>query len=78
MAMRVAHLEISGMNAKYAVQAVYTAIGGIPGVEWAEVNLGRAEVEHDGSVTRAMLADAVALAGFELVHWREERRLPTL
>jgi copper chaperone CopZ len=74
--MRVTHLEISGMNAKYAVQAVYTAIGGIPGVEWAEVNLGRAQVEHDGSVTRELLEEAVATAGFQVTGYREERRLP--
>ena len=74
--MRVAHLEISGMNAKFAVQAVYTAIGGIPGVEWAQVDMGRAEVEHDGSVTRDLLEEAVETAGFKVTGYREERRLP--
>ena len=76
--MRTAHLTIAGMTAVHAVRAVYTAFAGVPGIARAEVTLGGATVEHDGSVTRAMLADAVALAGFALVDWREERRLPTL
>lgn len=76
--MRTAHLTIAGMTAVHAVRAVYTAFAGVPGIVRAEVVLGGATVEHDGSVTRAMLAEAVALAGCELVGWREERRLPTL
>ena len=76
--MRTAHLTIAGMNAVHAVRAVYTAFAGVPGVSHADVSLGAATVTHDGTVTRAMLADAVATAGFELVGWREERRLPTL
>jgi copper chaperone CopZ len=76
--MRTAHLTIAGMTAVHAVRAVYTAFAGVPGIVRAEVTLGGATVEHDGSATRAMLADAVALAGFELVGFREERTLPTL
>jgi copper chaperone CopZ len=73
---RVAHLEIGGMNAVHAVRAVYTAFAGVRGVEWAEVSLGKAEVEHDGTVTREMLEEAIATAGFTLTGFREERRLP--
>ena len=76
--MRVAHLTIAGMTAVHAVRAVYTAFAGVPGVTRAEVSMGAATVEHDGSVTPAMLADAVALAGCVLEGVREERRLPTL
>jgi copper chaperone CopZ len=76
--MRTAHLTIAGMNAVHAVRAVYTAFAGVPGIVRAEVTLGAATVEHDGSVTRAALADAVRVAGFELVAYREERSLPTL
>ncbi len=74
--MRVAHLTIAGMTAVHAVRAVYTAFAGVPGIQRADVTMGAAEVEHDGTVTRAMLADAIALAGCELVGMREERRLP--
>ena len=76
--MRRAHLTIAGMTAVHAVRAVYTAFAGVPGVRLAEVQLGRATVEHDGTVTRAMLEDAVALAGCAVVDWREERALPLL
>ena len=76
--MRTAHLTIAHMTAVHAVRAVYTAFAGVPGVRRAEVAMGGATVEHDGTVTRDMLADAVALAGCELVAMREERRLPTL
>jgi copper chaperone CopZ len=75
---RTIHVTIAGMNAVHAVRAVYTALAGVPGIVRAEVTLGGASVEHDGSVTRALLAEAVAVAGFELVDWREERTLPTL
>jgi copper chaperone CopZ len=76
--VRTAHLTIAGMTAVHAVRAVYTAFAGVPGIVRAEVTLGGAVVEHDGSVTRAALAEAISVAGFELVAYREERSLPTL
>jgi copper chaperone CopZ len=76
--MRRAHLTIDGMTAVHAVRAVYTAFAGVAGVRLAEVQMGRATVDHDGTVTRAMLDDAVALAGCRLVDVREERVLPLL
>lgn len=76
--MRTAHLTIAGMTAVHAVQALWTAFAGVPGIVRAEVELGRATVEHDGTVTEVALAEAVALAGCTLVAMREERRLPTL
>jgi copper chaperone CopZ len=66
------------MTAVHAVRAVYTAFAGVPGVARAEVTMGAAVVEHDGTVTPAMLAEAVALAGCTVTGAREERRLPTL
>jgi copper chaperone CopZ len=76
--MRRAHLTIADMVAVHAVRAVYTAFAGVSGITRAEVVMGGATVEHDGTVSRAMLADAVALAGCTLVDLREERALPTL
>jgi copper chaperone CopZ len=76
--MRTAHLTIDGMHAVHAVRAVYTAFAGVPGVVRADVALGRATVEHDGSATRAALEEAVALAGFSVRAFREERSLPTI
>jgi len=76
--MRTAHLEIDGMLSVHAVRAVYTAFAGVPGIQRCEVTLGGAWVEHDGTVSREMLGTAVALAGFSMTRWREERRLPTV
>lgn len=76
--MRTAHLEIDGMLSVHAVRAVYTAFAGIPGIRHCQVTLGGAVVEHDGSVSREMLGGAIALAGFAMTAWREERRLPTV
>lgn len=76
--MRRAHLTIDGMTAVHAVRAVYTAFAGVPGVALAEVHLGGAVVDHDGTVTRAMLDAAVALAGCQVTSVREERVLPLL
>ena len=75
----VARLRIDGMHAVHAARAVYTAFAGVPGIHRAEVSLGEATVEHDGTVTREALAEAVALAGCELVEMAEERGgLPVL
>lgn len=66
------------MTAVHHVRAVYTAFAGVPGVAHAEVQMGGAAVDHDGTVTPAMLGEAVALAGCTLTAVREERVLPTL
>ena len=71
-------LTIADMPAVHAVRAVETAFAGVPGIVGAEVWMGGATVDHDGTVTRAMVDDAVALAGCGVVDAREERRLRTL
>jgi copper chaperone CopZ len=72
-------LRIGGMLAVHAKRAVFTALGGVEGIRSAEVELGRAVVEHDGRATPALLRDAVAAAGFEVLEVVEERRrLPTV
>ena len=72
-------LTIEGMLAVHARHAVFTALAGVPGIIRAEVELGRATVEHDGSVTAASLRSAVSDAGFEVAGIRElPRSLPTL
>jgi copper chaperone CopZ len=71
-------LTISGMLAVHARRAVFTALAGVPGVHSADVELGRAVVEHDEGVTADMLAAAVMLAGCEVTASHVERRLPTV
>ena len=76
--MRTTYLEIDDMLSVHAVRAVYTALAGVPGIRRAEVAIGSAVIEHDGSVSREMLGQAIAVAGFAMASWREERSLPTL
>ena len=75
----IVSLEIAGMTAVHAVRAVFTSLAGVEGVTRADVSLGRAIVEHDGRATPEAIRDALALAGYELSTYREERRaLPLL
>jgi cob(I)alamin adenosyltransferase len=47
-------------------------------VRSATVQLGHAEIEHDGALSRAALDEAAALAGCRVLSVRAERRLPAL
>jgi copper chaperone CopZ len=74
-----AELDIAGMVAVHSVRAVYTALGGVPGVLTADVSMGHAAIVHDGTVVRDAVAAAVAIVGCELTGWREGRGgLPVL
>lgn len=67
-------LRIRGMLAVHASRAVFTALSGVEGILSAEVELGRAVIEHDGRATPARLREAVEAAGFEVEEVLEERR----
>jgi hypothetical protein len=47
-------------------------------VKSAEVVMGMARVEHDGSVTCEDVAEAIELAGCEVVRCEDEKGLPVL
>ena len=72
----VSILTISGMIAVHAKRAVFTALSGVAGVSSAEVELGRAVVEHDASATPEAMIDAVSLVGCSVTEIKVERRLP--
>ena len=67
------------MTCQHCVRAVFTALAAVEGISRAEVGIGVAEVEHDGTVTQEQLRDAIAVAGYLV---REDglarRRLPLL
>lgn len=65
---------ISGMTCAHCVRAVFTSLAGVPGIERADVSIGRAVIEHDGSVTPAAIVDAVAVAGYEVTGSSDDRR----
>lgn len=72
-------LLIDGMLAVHARHAVFTALSMVEGLTQAEVELGRAEVTHDGRATEAALRAAVEAAGFTVRAVRAlPRTLPTL
>jgi copper chaperone CopZ len=60
-------VTISGMLAVHAKRAVFTALAGVEGVHAADVELGRAVVEHDGSVSAEALVAAIEAVGFHVV-----------
>jgi len=72
----VSTVTISGMVAVHSKRAVFTALSGVPGVVSAEVELGRAVIEHDVTTTPDALIEAIALAGCEVTSLKTERRLP--
>ncbi|HET7456009.1 MAG TPA: heavy-metal-associated domain-containing protein [Gemmatimonadaceae bacterium] len=67
-------VTIRGMIAVHSVRAVFTALAGVDGILRADVELGRATVEHDGRATPERLREAIAVAGCEVEDVVEERR----
>ncbi|MDQ6717428.1 MAG: cation transporter [Gemmatimonadota bacterium] len=68
-------VSIQGMSSAHAVRAVFTALAGVSGIDRADVTLGRAVIDHDGTVTVEAIREAVAIAGFEIGEAEENRRV---
>lgn len=67
------------MSCQHCVRAVFTSLAGVKGITRADVSIGMAEIEHDGSVTIDTLREAIAVAGYSVSDTAvERRRLPTL
>ena len=60
----ITRIRIDGMSCQHCVRAVFTALAAVDGISRADVGIGVAEVEHDGSVTVEDLREAVAVAGY--------------
>jgi copper chaperone CopZ len=60
----ITRIRIDGMSCQHCVRAVFTALAAVDGIARADVGIGVAEVEHDGSVTVEDLTEAVAVAGY--------------
>ncbi len=65
---------INGMSCVHCVRAVFTSLAGVEGIERADVSIGRAVIEHDGSVTQQQIRDAIAVAGYEVEGFTDDRR----
>jgi copper chaperone len=57
-------LRIEGMSCGHCVKTVEQALRGVPGVTRVEVEIGKAHVEAQGTVTRQALIAAVAEADY--------------
>ena len=67
-------VKINGMSCAHCVRAVFTALGGVKGVSRADVSIGQAVIEHDGSVTHDAITEAISIAGYDVADFREDRR----
>ena len=65
---------ISGMTCAHCVRAVFTSLTGVKGIVGADVSIGRAVIEHDGSATEESVRQAISIAGYEVVDFRDDRR----
>jgi copper chaperone CopZ len=67
-------VSVSGMTCAHCVRAVFTSLAGVPGIERADVTIGRAVIEHDGTVTVVQIRDAIAVAGYTVGDTKDDRR----
>jgi copper chaperone CopZ len=67
-------VTVEGMTCQHCVRAVFTALAAVPGIDRAEVSIGSARVEHDGSVTVEQLREAITIAGYVVTDGTTNRR----
>jgi copper chaperone CopZ len=68
------NVSINGMSCVHCVRAVFTSLAGVDGIKRADVSIGRAVIEHDGSVTPDQIRTAIATAGYEVNEVSTDRR----
>ena len=67
-------VSISGMTCAHCVRAVFTSLAGVPGIARADVTIGQAVIDHDGTVTAEQIRDAIAVAGYTVGDTKDDRR----
>jgi copper chaperone len=70
----VTTVRINGMSCSHCVRAVFTALGGVPGIARADVSIGQAAIEHDGTVSQEAIREAISIAGYDVAEFRDDRR----
>ena len=58
--------SISGMTCAHCVRAVFTSLAGVEGISRADVSIGKAVIEHDGTVTPDQIRAAIKFAGYDV------------
>jgi copper chaperone CopZ len=66
--------SISGMTCAHCVRAVFTSLAGVEGIKRADVTIGQAVIEHNGTVTPEQIRDAIAVAGYTVSDTKADRR----
>jgi copper chaperone len=66
--------SISGMTCSHCVRAVFTALAGVEGIKRADVSIGQAVIEHDGTVTPEQIRHAIGVAGYTVGDVKTDRR----
>jgi hypothetical protein len=46
----------------------------VEGIARADVSIGRAVIEHDGPISAEAVRQAISIAGYEVVDFRDDRR----
>jgi len=67
-------VSIQGMTCGHCVRAVFTSLAGVKGIDRADVSIGRAVIDHDGTVTADQIRDAIAVAGYDVTDFSNDRR----
>ena len=60
------------MTCAHCVRAVFTALGGVEGVSRADVSIGKAVIDHDGSVGNDAIREAISIAGYDVADFRDD------
>jgi len=66
--------SISGMTCAHCVRAVFTSLAGVEGIASADVSIGRAVIEHDGTLPPEQIRSAIAVAGYEVTDFKNDSR----
>ena len=59
-------VSVSGMTCAHCIRAVFTSLAGLKGIKRADVTIGQAVIEHDGTVTPEEIRDAIKVAGYDV------------
>lgn len=70
----VTTVKINGMTCAHCVRAVFTSLSGVPGIDRADVSIGKAVIEHDGSVSPEAIREAISIAGYDVAEFGDDRR----
>ncbi len=66
--------NIEGMTCVHCVRAVFTSLSGVKGISRADVTIGRAVIDRDGTVTPETIRQAISTAGYNVTDFKQDSR----